>query len=57
MNVYIYIYIRSYQIVERAPRRAVLVLWGGVVCMRDIFILNEIWAKGKIYTLVGPLLG
>jgi hypothetical protein len=22
-------------------------------CMRDIFILNEIWAQGKIYILVG----
>jgi len=27
----------------------VLKLWGQVVCMRDIFILNEIWAQDKIY--------
>jgi hypothetical protein len=28
-----------------------------VVCMRDIFILEEIWVQGKIYILVGTLLG
>jgi hypothetical protein len=30
-----------------------------VVCMRDIFILEEIWVQGKIYLyiLVGTLLG
>jgi hypothetical protein len=28
-----------------------------VVCMRDIFILNEIWAQHKIYVSVGTLLG
>jgi hypothetical protein len=27
------------------------------VCMRDIFIVNGIWAQGKIYILVGNLLG
>jgi hypothetical protein len=25
--------------------------------MRDIFILNEIWVQGKIYILIGTLLG
>jgi hypothetical protein len=28
-----------------------------VVCMRAIFILNEIWTQDKIYILVGTLLG
>jgi hypothetical protein len=38
-------------------------LWGAlpvggrVVCIRDIFILNKIWAEDKIYILVGTLLG
>jgi hypothetical protein len=35
-------------IVLRGPR---------VVCMRNIFIFNEIWAKDKIYILLGTLLG
>jgi hypothetical protein len=35
---------------ERKP----LVLWGGAG-MRDILILNEIWARGKIYILIGTL--
>jgi hypothetical protein len=26
-----------------------------VDCMRNIFILNEIWAQGKIYILIGTL--
>jgi hypothetical protein len=26
------------------------------VCMRDMFILNEIWVQDKIYNLVGILL-
>jgi hypothetical protein len=30
---------------------------GGVDCMGDIFILNEIWTQGKIYILIGTLLG
>jgi hypothetical protein len=30
---------------------------GGFVCVRDIFILNEIWAQVKIFILVGTLLG
>jgi hypothetical protein len=30
---------------------------GHVVCMRDIFILNEIWAQNKIYILIGNFLG
>jgi hypothetical protein len=43
--------------VGRAPRGALLVLLGRrVVCMRDIFILNEIWVQDKIYILVGTLL-
>jgi hypothetical protein len=29
---------------------------GGIVCMRDIFILNEIWAHDKVHSLVGTLL-
>jgi hypothetical protein len=28
-----------------------------VVCMRDIFILKEIWMQDKIYIFVGTLLG
>jgi hypothetical protein len=28
-----------------------------VVCMRDVFISNEIWAQGKIYILVVTVLG
>jgi hypothetical protein len=33
-----------------APQGAQMVLWGlRVDCMTDIFILNEIWVKGKIY--------
>jgi hypothetical protein len=28
-----------------------------VVCMKNIFILNEIWAQDKIYILIGTLLG
>jgi hypothetical protein len=33
-------------------------LGGGAAidCMRDTFILNEIWVQGKIHTLVGTLL-
>jgi hypothetical protein len=30
---------------------------GRVVCLRDISILNEIWAQNKTYILVGILLG
>jgi hypothetical protein len=30
---------------------------GGVVCMRVIFILNEIWTEDGIHILVGTLLG
>jgi hypothetical protein len=37
---------------------ALLVLWGGAsFCTRNIFILNEIRAKDKIYISVGTLLG
>jgi hypothetical protein len=41
------LYTRSSQTVGRPPPRgAQLVLWaGGVVSMRDIFILNEIWVQ------------
>jgi hypothetical protein len=34
----------------RSPRRE------RVVCMRDLFILNEIWAQDKIYILIGTML-
>jgi hypothetical protein len=41
---------RGYQTVGLASQGAPLVLKGGrVYCMRDIFILNEMWVKGKIY--------
>jgi hypothetical protein len=41
---------------KRAHRGALLVLWGArVVCIRDIFILNEIRAQGKIHILTGTL--
>jgi hypothetical protein len=43
--------------VGRDPWEALLVLWGAqVLCMKDIFILNEIWAQDRIYMLVGTLL-
>jgi hypothetical protein len=29
--------------VRRAPLEGLLVLWGSMSCVRDIFILNEIW--------------
>jgi hypothetical protein len=29
----------------------------GVVCMMDIFILNENWSQDKMYILVGTSLG
>jgi hypothetical protein len=32
-------------------------LAGLVVCVRDIFILNEIWAQDKICILINTLLG
>jgi hypothetical protein len=28
-----------------------------VDCVRDIFILNEMWVHGKIYVLISTLLG
>jgi hypothetical protein len=45
--------------VGRAPRGGCVVGPRGarVVCMRDVIILNEIWAQGKIYILVGTFLG
>jgi hypothetical protein len=41
------------------PRGALLVLRGGgrVVCMRDVFILNEIRAQHKTHILVRTLFG
>jgi hypothetical protein len=49
-------YGRGSQTVERPPPGAMLVLWGvRVLCMSHIFILNEIWAQGKIYILVSTL--
>jgi hypothetical protein len=51
-------YTRRSQTVGSDPRGALLVLWEArVVCMRYIFILNEIWTQDKIYILVGTLLG
>jgi hypothetical protein len=43
----------------RTPGGAVFPLGGGVRvdCMRDIFILNEIWVPSKIYILIRTLLG
>jgi hypothetical protein len=38
------------------PGSAPFVLWG-VDFMRHIFILNYIWVQGKIYILIGTLLG
>jgi hypothetical protein len=39
---------------DMPPGEALLALGGAwVVCMRDIFILNEIWVQDKIYILVG----
>jgi hypothetical protein len=36
--------------VGSATRGALLVLWGErVVCMRDIFILNEVWKQHKTF--------
>jgi hypothetical protein len=46
------------KLVGRSPLGGVVGPRGrGVVFMRDIFTLNEMWAKGKIYILVGILLG
>jgi hypothetical protein len=44
------------------PTPEVPKLWGavglgGIVCTRDVCILNEMWAQDKIYILVGILLG
>jgi hypothetical protein len=40
------------------PRRGAVVPVGrGVVYMRNIYTLIEIWAQDKIYTLMGTLLG
>jgi hypothetical protein len=40
------------------PPGALLVLCEGAsYCVRDIFILKEIWAQNKIYNFVGTLLG
>jgi hypothetical protein len=51
-----------FQVTDETPNPEVLKLWGapgrglswssgggGVDCMRDIFILNEIWVQGKMY--------
>jgi hypothetical protein len=44
--------------VGRAPGGTVGPLGGGeFACMRDIFILNEVWVQDKIYILVGTFLG
>jgi hypothetical protein len=63
---------RAYEKAECWPRSEVPKQWGappggavgllggrGVVYMKDIFILNEIWAQDKIYSymLVDTLLG
>jgi hypothetical protein len=41
-----------------APRGELLVLGGTrLVCMKGIFILNEMWKQNKIHILVGTLLG
>jgi hypothetical protein len=43
---------------EPPPRRRCWSFEGGrVVCTRDIFIVDEIWAQDKIHILVGTLLG
>jgi hypothetical protein len=41
------------------PRGEGLLFFGGgrVLCMRDIFVLNEILTGDKIYILVSTLLG
>jgi hypothetical protein len=41
------------------PGDALRPLGGGgrVVCMRDILVLNEMWAQDEIYILVGTSLG
>jgi hypothetical protein len=52
------LYTRGSQTVGRAPGGRCLSSAGArVVCMRNTFILNEIWAQGKIYILLGTLLG
>jgi hypothetical protein len=51
-------YNRGFQTMERAPRVALLVPWGGGELFTWLaFILNKIWAQDKIYILVGTLLG
>jgi hypothetical protein len=50
-------FVTGYQTVGRPHGRAMVVLMGaGVVCMRDVLVLNEIWTQDKIHFLVGILL-
>jgi hypothetical protein len=52
------LYSRGSQTVGRVPWGvAVGPLGGRVYCMRDTLILKEIWAQGKIYSLMGTLIG
>jgi hypothetical protein len=42
----------------RSPGVPLLVVWGrGVAYIADIFILNDIWAQGRVHILIGTLLG
>jgi hypothetical protein len=46
--------IRSSKSVGRTPRGAFGPLWAARIdYMRDILVLNEIWAQGKVYILEG----
>jgi hypothetical protein len=64
--IFIVVVLRTLSLYSRAPKLwgappgALFILCGGgearVVCMRNILILNEIWAQDKIYIFVGTLL-
>jgi hypothetical protein len=51
------IYTRGSQTVPFLGALLVLLVGGRIVCMRDIFILIEMWTEDKVRILVSPLLG
>jgi hypothetical protein len=59
----VFCYYTSFLGLKKCFNPEVLKLWGpslswwGGHCMRDILLLNEIQVQGKIYILIGTLLG